>query len=238
MKTLKTIALALVAVLAIGATAAASAGALEFKTAKSEEAFTTSETKATTLESKGQTTVVQCTGINVKGVALGGTDKADKVLFDFTGCKESAFNSSCQSGSTGGLILTKDLHGLLVWVRSSNGTAHPGILLLSEAAGTAEAEFNCDSNLVKFKVTGGVLGQYTGGLGVEQTEFPFVFQNNGVVGTQLYTEWFETEAAAEAGTGGTAAHLTTEATGLVKFTAESSETGEGKLHTAESGSIE
>jgi hypothetical protein len=234
MRMLKMVGLALIAVLAIGVMASASASALSFKTAKAEEEFTSNETGTYELASLTVATKVVCTGVHVKGFALNGTDLSDKTLFDFLGCKETAFNSSCQSGSTSGLILTNLLHGLLVWVLLSGGKRDPGILVTPES-GTTDATFTCDSKTITFTVSGGVLGEYTGKLNESTTNFPFRFaESASEPGMELWTEYSSSE------TGGTVSRgaLQTVASGLVSFKEESAEVATGTLKTGSAGEID
>lgn len=234
MRLIKLLGLVFAAVLAVSASAAIPANALTFKTTNALEHFKLLETKETKLETLGQSAVVKCSSYHILGFAHNLTDKALKVLLTFLGCTESAFNSSCTSkGQATGTVQTLDLHGLLVWLPGS--PRKPGLLLLPEAKAD-DAEFTCDSGLVTFVVEGSVLGEYTEALNTLKPVFKFAFRDKtGETGMQQFTEWFETETG---GTAHTGAHLSTTATGLLKFTkAESSEVGEGAVAPEHEGEI-
>jgi hypothetical protein len=78
----------------------------------------------------------------------------------FTGCKELAFNSECNTpGQAKGVILTKNLDGELVYLKAAKGLP-VGTLLQSET-GTEFTLISCVGGLLEEEVSGSVIGEVT-----------------------------------------------------------------------------
>jgi hypothetical protein len=151
MSRLRTVALCLIAMFAIGAVSAASASALPEFTGPFPKPFS-STSKTSILETVGKTKV-KCTADTNAGEVTGPT--TGLVRIRFTGCESKTF--PCNSpGAAAGEIVTTVLSGILGYVNRE--TKEVG-LDLSNPAGALLAEFQCVN--LRFAVRGSVIGKVT-----------------------------------------------------------------------------
>ena len=86
----------------------------------------------------------------------------------FTGCKELAFNSSCNTpGQASGVILSKNLIGELVYLKAAK-TLPVGALLQPET-GTEFTLISCVGGILEEEVSGSIIGEVTKPINEEST---------------------------------------------------------------------
>jgi len=101
---------------------------------------------------------VTCTGSTSSGNIVS-TTTAENVVVKFTGCTAS-FGAGCQSsGAAAGEIVTKKLHGTLVYLETNS--TKTGILLKGEGASKTFATFTCAGGLASLEVVGEVIAELT-----------------------------------------------------------------------------
>jgi hypothetical protein len=189
----KSVLVALIAVLALGAVAASGASAAlpEFVTSAFPLAYSGSSGGVTlqTTESheKGLLTI-HCTASQNRGEISEAHKFKNfgKVTITYTGCKVGT--TACTStGAAAGEIVTKALKAQLVY--TNKAAKEVGLLYKPEAAG-AVAEYTCGAIVGKVKLTGGVISKLAAGqLGKSKVSFEWDYRQKG--GIQEPTEYEE-----------------------------------------------
>jgi hypothetical protein len=113
----------------------------------------------------------------------------------FTGCKELAFGSSCNSTTPlggAGEIITSGLDGKLVYLKS--GKTAPVGILLEPASGVVFTTISCASGIIKENVEGSVIGEVKATLNTPIASGELAFAENEAEKTQQW-EKIEEEAA-------------------------------------------
>lgn len=165
MRIIKLLGLMFTAVLAIVAASTTSASALLFvTTGASEESFEIKGLNTTSnpaiLENSGGTKI-ECPSILGKGIILNKTDKIDKLLFTYHGCKDSLGQSCLTLGEPSGLITTLELDALLVTTLAGNYA----ILVLGANSEKLVAHYECGVGSgpffeLKVLVLGSIAGEF------------------------------------------------------------------------------
>jgi hypothetical protein len=217
----KTLPLALVAILAVGALMAASASANQPKAEPEGGTFpvtfsgTGGAGKLQTVAEGSKSREINCSGNSSTGeVNSGTTVKNAKVKF--TGCTATGpfgVKLSCNSsGAASGEIVTAVLKGKLVYLKATGSEA--GIDLETETAGAKLVEITC-GGIQKLAVTGSVIGKLTPVNSLTKT-YTLTFAQSA--GHQAFENYFITPNGACTATKDV---LTTVGSGFESFTQQS-----------------
>ncbi len=169
MKYFKSLGLCLVAVFALNAVAAASASATEpvflfaLSTATGDFSSKTAGGRLKTINGHK----VECTSATNTGRAVPETDKVERVLIVFSGCRaelQAGSTVPCKSSGQGKeVIKTEQLKGNLGYIEEGTGEhLKVGLVLLPEASEGLFAEFKCEEGAIKETIK--VRGRNGGGV--------------------------------------------------------------------------
>lgn len=228
---IRTLGLALVAVLAVGAVAVASASATlpaYFKGGVElgvgvKVAYKSASTVAPELETENGHKV-KCTADSSVGEIVG-PKGATKIVVTFSGCEEPSLKVECENtGLKNKTIVTKELNGGLVYINHT--TKETGLALTPTTPGALFAEFTCSPSFLSSKLFVGQNPAEPAGWGKNRIVCPITPINSGDKHTATLTckqtKGKQEPSAYEEEVGGVwtkiPAFLETESTGSIKFT--------------------
>jgi hypothetical protein len=200
MSKIKMIGLALVAAMAVSAITVASAAALlpqpQFKGTKIPDTFTSENvlpnepTLASFITSLGTEKNISCEMSKDNG-EVATPDSVNKITVHYTGCKEVGTTSKCGNnpGAASGLILTKELHGLIGYVNLPGNNV--GVELLPNTQ--PFVKFECEGEAKAVTVEGCTIGEATP-LNVSSTKGELTFRKKG---TEHAQEWTKLDGRSE-----------------------------------------